>query len=491
MGRLSYLHNLYIDSYALLHYRGVENINAVLSFLRNLLREHHSSPAQFDNNYESIIGFLSGGAGGSHWDFTFEQDNNVDDSEIIMRMRYVDRNGNRVSSLDKPSRVILVEQKEIVEQLRRFIADKDIHADNQFGYFYTSTGIRITIQNTQTGETIDGGFQLNRTVDISNDEAVQRWINEMSNFMENREAGFIKDGYEWRIVDFEGFDFVFSPRTNHRQRIWNRRNNDDFEAQRMKRNIIEKEAVEYKRKKWKLNDNIKIGRRIKLPKWWFKKVGHDIVSDKNDCIYKAILRSVIKKHHPAQYDYEEAHNKFIWEDENYRFPIEGPATRKDMIQWNRMNPNYYLCVYGYEGLDEKTDSILFVNELRPFLLPPEDRKNKQLIYLIVTTPKEICDKLDDLRDEYNRRDALDNFSIYAHCFPITSLPRMLTSNHHKAHVCEKCLHIYSTPQALKRHHSFGCFEFHKSPENIPKTPVKFKGADYRKLGEVPAHITDG
>ena len=240
----------------------------------------------------------------------------------------------------------------------------------------------------------------------------------MSNFMENREAGFIKDGYEWRIVDFEGFDFVFSPRTNHRQRIWNRRNNE-FEAQRTKRVRIEKEANEYKRKRWVLNDNIKIGRIIKLPKWWFKKVGYDIISDKNGCVYKSILKSVIKKHHPSQYDYEEAHNKFIWEDEKYRFPIEGPVTRKDMIQWNRMNPNYYLCVYGYEGLDEKTDSILFLNELRPFLLPTEDRNNKQPIYLIVTTPKELCDKLDDLRDEYNRRDALYNFSIYAHCYHIT------------------------------------------------------------------------
>ena len=52
------------------------------------------------------------------------------------------------------------------------------------------------------------------------------------------------------------------------------------------------------------------------------------------------------------------------------FPIEGPVTRKYMLQWNKMNPNYYLCVYGYEGLDENTDSILFVNSLRPFILPP-------------------------------------------------------------------------------------------------------------------------
>ena len=32
------------------------------------------------------------------------------------------------------------------------------------------------------------------------------------------------------------------------------------------------------------------------------------------------------------------HKKFVWEQEGYHFPIEGYATRKDMIQWNKMNP---------------------------------------------------------------------------------------------------------------------------------------------------------
>ena len=84
---------------------------------------------------------------------------------------------------------------------------------------------------------------------------------------------------------------------------------------------------------------------------------------------------------------------------------------------------------------------------------------------------------------------MDDFSIYAHCFPITSLPRMLTTNHHKPYVCENCLHIYSSATALKRHHEFGCFQFHKAPENFPSRGIKFQGSDYRKLGEVPAHIT--
>ena len=69
--------------------------------------------------------------------------------------------------LEKPSRAIITEQKEIVHQLRNFIANNEIHADNQFGYFNISVGTRITLQNTQTGETMEGGFpELNRTVDF-------------------------------------------------------------------------------------------------------------------------------------------------------------------------------------------------------------------------------------------------------------------------------------------------------------------------------------
>ena len=136
-GRLSYLHGIYIDARVLLNYRGRENINDIKSFLWRLLAERHSPPSDFSSNYESIIGFLSGGgAGGNHWVFTFEQDNNVDDGEIMMRMRYVDRNGLRVPLLEKPYRVIVSEQKEVVQHLRDYIANNNIHAENQFGYFH-------------------------------------------------------------------------------------------------------------------------------------------------------------------------------------------------------------------------------------------------------------------------------------------------------------------------------------------------------------------
>ena len=99
----------------MLDYRGKENINDISSFLYGLLAERHIPRTQFDVankyiDYESIIVFLSGRTG-SHCIFTFEPDNNVDDGEIMMIMRYVDDNGNRVPLLDKPYRVIVEESK--------------------------------------------------------------------------------------------------------------------------------------------------------------------------------------------------------------------------------------------------------------------------------------------------------------------------------------------------------------------------------------------
>jgi hypothetical protein len=61
-----------------------------------------------------------------------------------------------------------------VQHLINYITNNNIHAENQFGYFYTSTGMRITLQNTQTGETMEGGFhERDRTVEFSNDNAVR------------------------------------------------------------------------------------------------------------------------------------------------------------------------------------------------------------------------------------------------------------------------------------------------------------------------------
>jgi hypothetical protein len=66
-----------------------------------------------------------------------------------------------------------------------------------------------------------------------------------------------------------------------------------------------------------VDNKIKIGRRINLPPWWFKKIGPYIITEKNDCVYLAILRSVIKKRTPHQFDYEEAKKKFVWEQDGY------------------------------------------------------------------------------------------------------------------------------------------------------------------------------
>jgi len=61
---------------------------------------------------------------------------------------------------------------------------------------------------------------------------------------------------------------------------------------------------------------------------------------------------------------------------------------------------------------------MFVNLLRPYIVPPTDTKGKTPIYFVIATPKELCDKVDELKDEETRQQALDDFVIYAHCLTI-------------------------------------------------------------------------
>ena len=72
---------------------------------------------------------------------------------------------------------------------------------------------------------------------------LEAWIENLSEVLEQREAGFIKDGYEWRIVDFEGFDILFSPRMEHRYRKrWSKKKQRRTRSQKKKKTRIENEA---------------------------------------------------------------------------------------------------------------------------------------------------------------------------------------------------------------------------------------------------------
>jgi hypothetical protein len=226
-----------------------------------------------------------------------------------------------------------------------------------------------------------------------------------------------------------------------------------------------------------LNKKIKIGRRIKLPPWWFSKVGADITSEGNYCVSKMINAYFKKKKINI--------NELLWGDCPHNGEI--PYTRKDLVKLNKINTKFYLCGWAYEGLDEKTDNIMFVNMLRPYIVPPTDTKGKTPIYFALATPKELCDKVDELKDEESRRQALNDFVIYAHCLPIFSLPAFLTTNQHKPYVCENCLHVFSRSTALKRHLENGCFTFHSGAEYIPTEGLRFN--NYKNMGKLPAHIS--
>ena len=245
------------------------------------------------------------------------------------------------------------------------------------------------------------------SVILSDDDSVKAFLKYLEQYFEQREASFVKDGYEWKIVSFKGFIFTFSPRTEHRRRKgWSRKNKGETEAWKKEKARIDDEAEKLKKrnKTWVLNKKIKIGRRIKikLPPWWFSKVGADITSEGNDCVSKMINAYFKKKKLNI--------NEFLWGDCPHNG--ERPYTIKDLVKLNKINTKFYLCGWAYEGLDEKTYNIMFVNMLRQYIVPPTDTKGKTPIYFALATPKELCDKVDELKYEESRRQALYDFVIY-------------------------------------------------------------------------------
>ena len=73
-------------------------------------------------------------------------------------------------------------------------------------------------------------------------------------------------------------------------------------------------------------------------------------------------------------------SKFNWDG----FP-NGPVTKKDFEHWNKMNTDYYLVIYSFEGLSEETTKEDFLREVRVFMYPPKNREGKTPIYLLLAT----------------------------------------------------------------------------------------------------------
>ena len=99
------------------------------------------------------------------------------------------------------------------------------------------------------------------------------------------------------------------------------------------------------------------------------------------------------------------------------------------------------------------------------------------------SPDEI---VNDFREEKSVPEAWKKYSTFAHMFSIKSLPALLRDNDNDVFVCENCLEIYTSKEALSIHISNGCFEFHRGPEKVISDPIKFK--HYNKLGKLPFFI---
>ena len=79
------------------------------------------------------------------------------------------------------------------------------------------------------------------TVIIWDDISVKAFLQYLEQYFEQKEASFIKDGYEWewKIVSFQAFVFSVSPRTEHRRRKGcSRKNKEETEAWKQEKSII-------------------------------------------------------------------------------------------------------------------------------------------------------------------------------------------------------------------------------------------------------------
>ena len=78
-------------------------------------------------------------------------------------------------------------------------------------------------------------------------------------------------------------------------------------------------------------------------------------------------------------------------EDNWKANLIGMVFQMDQLQrkilniWNKMNTDYYLVIYSFEGLSEETTKEEFLREVRVFMYPPKNREGKTPIYLLLST----------------------------------------------------------------------------------------------------------
>ena len=117
-----------------------------------------------------------------------------------------------VPTLLKPLNVIVSEANEIFNnQIRNYIENHNLQANNQYGYFSFNFAPQLTIEEPITGHTMRAGWEVRRTINLSDDETLNNLVKELWEIFEQKENNNVKDGYPWIIQNFQGFKITFSP----------------------------------------------------------------------------------------------------------------------------------------------------------------------------------------------------------------------------------------------------------------------------------------
>ena len=240
------------------------SITKARNSLKTIYRETGENFYQYNVNGADIIAMINflidyqEDIHNIHLNYNFHPYSNVDENEIELNLTFVNRRGEPVSTEFKPSQVIHDEGHRIIQRIRNYIEEHEI--EGELGNWFITIGAKVWLQNTHTGDLIQGGFDteqagaggeggasIGTTLNLFDDRAVNDYLQLVSEFFEERENSFVRDGYEWRIVSFEGFIIRFSPRNEHRHRKRGARNRE-IETQRAKKRRIEEEAGRIKKR---------------------------------------------------------------------------------------------------------------------------------------------------------------------------------------------------------------------------------------------------
>jgi hypothetical protein len=156
-----------------------------------------------------------------------------------------------------------------------------------------------------------------------------------------------------------------------------------------------------------------------------------------------------------------------------------------------LNPKYYIVALSFEGMNRYIEKNTVLANYSIFIHPPIDIEGKTPIYLLMVTyrrpsyyeisnyvlsrkdnhddllkleqevlaeeekyglvPDVVNDETKDLSDIKNTNDGYNPPKEIAHMVSINNISSFFAEDHHKIHVCPRCLSRFTSSQALENH----------------------------------------